>query len=155
MPSVRGSAERTGRRGKQKVGQFARNYSLWEISKGFALIAGIAIKGSNQSFTLKVDETHRYYRLQNKKNRKYYNTMTVWKTHLTAEEACKMAESAWYEGKTNREIVEFQLFEEKLCMPLSVFHQALEDTLERPVQTIEMSSEGWGALQREFLQSTD
>lgn len=81
--------------------------------------------------------------------------MAVWKTHLTEEEACKMAESAWYEGKTSREIVEFQLFEEKLCMPLSVFHQALEETLERPVQTIEMSSGGWGALQREFLQSTD
>lgn len=77
--------------------------------------------------------------------------LMIWKTRLTREEAIQMASENWHEGKTPREIVEFQLFEERLCMPLEVFQSALEAVLGRPVQTFEFSPKGWEALQKEFL----
>jgi hypothetical protein len=38
---------------------------------------------------------------------------------------------------THRERATFQLYEEKLCMPFDVFHEAIEKTLSRPVLTHE------------------
>lgn len=75
----------------------------------------------------------------------------IWKTHLTREEALKRASENWHEGKTAREIVEFQLFEDRLCMPLDVFQRALESILGRPVATHEFSVAGFEALQAEYL----
>ena len=84
-----------------------------------------------------------------------YNGPTVlymprWKTHLTAEEATAKARSRWYEGLSPREIVDFQLYEESLCMPLDLFEKALDDALGRLVHTHEFRPRGWAWLQQEF-----
>jgi hypothetical protein len=56
---------------------------------------------------------------------------------MTKENAIALAESKFWEGMTHRKIAEFQMCEEKLCMPFSVFHEAVEETLGRPVFTHE------------------
>jgi len=56
---------------------------------------------------------------------------------MTKDEATAKAESRWYEGKSPQEIVEFQLCEDKLCMPLELYQEALEKVLSRPVYTSE------------------
>lgn len=56
---------------------------------------------------------------------------------MTKEKAIALAESKFWEGMTHRQIAEFQMCEEKLCMPFSVFHEAVEKTLGRPVYTHE------------------
>ncbi len=58
--------------------------------------------------------------------------------NLTREQAIALAESKFYETMTHREIALFQMFEERLCMPFSVFHEALEKALGRPVWTHEI-----------------
>lgn len=58
---------------------------------------------------------------------------------LTKEQAIAFAENKLYEGMNYRQIAEFQLFQEKLCMPFNIFHEALEKTLGRPVWTHEMA----------------
>lgn len=43
----------------------------------------------------------------------------------------------------HRQIAEFQIEQDRLCMPFSVFHEAIEKTLGRPVYTHEfVNSEG-------------
>lgn len=69
---------------------------------------------------------------------------------MTTQEAIALAESGWWEGKTPREIVAFQLYEEKLCMPFGDFHGALEAALGRPVWTHELGSPGLENLRAEF-----
>ena len=56
---------------------------------------------------------------------------------MTEEEAVLKAESGWWKDSTSDEIVEFQLYEERLCMDFSAFHAAIEDVLGRPVFTHE------------------
>ena len=56
---------------------------------------------------------------------------------MTKEQAIALAESNFWEGMSHREIAEFQMMEEKLCMPFTVFHEAVEKTLGRPVFTHE------------------
>lgn len=58
---------------------------------------------------------------------------------MTREDAVKMAESKWYEKKRAEEIVAFQLYEERLCMPFPLFHKAVEEALGRPVFTHEFA----------------
>jgi hypothetical protein len=69
---------------------------------------------------------------------------------MTKSEALEKYETRWWVGKSPAEIVAFQLFEPKLCMPFGEFHGAVESALGRGVQTIEfgMNVEG---LKREFL----
>lgn len=55
------------------------------------------------------------------------------------ENAIKLFESNWWEGKSHREIAEFQLFTSELCVPFEIFHEALEKTLGRPVWTHELA----------------
>ena len=52
--------------------------------------------------------------------------------------AMALAETTWWEGRTDREIAEFQMLTDELCVPFSRFHEALEKTLGRPVFTHEM-----------------
>lgn len=59
---------------------------------------------------------------------------------LTAEEAREIAGLRWYEGKTPQEIADFQLFEERLCMPLDKFLSAVEAALGRDVGYDELQS---------------
>jgi len=61
---------------------------------------------------------------------------------MEREEAIKMAESGWWKGKSAQEIAEFQLAEDRLCMPFDEFHKAVEEWLERPVWTHEFADTG-------------
>lgn len=56
---------------------------------------------------------------------------------MTREEAIAFHDSRAWESMTLREIAEFQINEERLCIPFSVFHEAIEKTLGRPVFTHE------------------
>ncbi|GAF74934.1 unnamed protein product [marine sediment metagenome] len=67
---------------------------------------------------------------------------------MTQEEAIKLGESKWWEGQTNKEIIDFQLYEERLCLPFGVYHKAVEACLQRPVYTHEFADTE--ALKREL-----
>ena len=54
----------------------------------------------------------------------------------------------FYYVKTAEEIVAFQLYEERLCMPFPLFHKAVEEALGRPVYTHEFA--GVENLRQEF-----
>jgi hypothetical protein len=56
---------------------------------------------------------------------------------MTKEKAIELGEGGFWKDMTARQIAEFQMMEEKLCMPFDVFHKAMEDTLGRPVYTHE------------------
>lgn len=58
---------------------------------------------------------------------------------LTQDEAIEMAESHWWEYKSDEEIVWFQLLTRRIIMPLSLFHQKLEAVLGRAVFTHEFA----------------
>lgn len=64
--------------------------------------------------------------------------------------AIELAESGWWEGKTSKELVYFQLFTEELSMPFDVFHKAIEEELGRPVFTHEFG-ENFDGICDEFL----
>lgn len=68
---------------------------------------------------------------------------------LTREQAVALHESKFWESQTYRQRAEFQLFEERLCMPFGVFHEAIEKTLGRPVFTHEFAF--IDGLRKEFL----
>jgi len=63
---------------------------------------------------------------------------------MTKEQAIALAGSNFWEGMSHREIAEFQMIEEKLCMPFTVFHEAIEKTLGRPVFTHEFGLNSQG-----------
>ena len=56
---------------------------------------------------------------------------------MTKTEAKALFESSFWEEMTLRQRAEFQMHEPLLCMPFSVFHEAVEKTLGRPVFTHE------------------
>ena len=58
---------------------------------------------------------------------------------LTKEQAITFAENRLYEGMTERQIAEFQINQDRLCMPFDVFHRAIEISLGRPVYTHEFA----------------
>lgn len=59
---------------------------------------------------------------------------------MTKKEAIALFESKFWLTMTPREIATFQLNEPKLCMPFSVFHEAVEKTFGRPVWTREFAN---------------
>ena len=63
---------------------------------------------------------------------------------LTREQAIAFCENKCYEGWSARQIAEFQVAQDRLCMPFDVFHKAIEEALGRPVYTHEfgLNSEG-------------
>ena len=67
---------------------------------------------------------------------------------MTKEEAIEMGESGWWIGKSPAEIVAFQLYENKLCMPFDTYQEAIEAVLGRPVWTHEFAFPD--NLRREF-----
>jgi len=72
---------------------------------------------------------------------------------LTKEQAIKFAESGIWKEWTDHQIVEFQLFQKKLCMDFGRFHEAVEKVLDRPVYTHEFA---WPEhLREEFLKERD
>lgn len=52
---------------------------------------------------------------------------------MTKQDALKLAESRFWESLDHRARAEFQLQEPRLCMPFSVFHEAVEKAIGRPV----------------------
>jgi len=68
---------------------------------------------------------------------------------FTTAQAKDFSEKKKYKKMTNLEKVKFQLFQDKLCMPFSVFHEAIEKVLGRPVYTHEFAFSD--NLKEEFL----
>lgn len=68
---------------------------------------------------------------------------------MTQEEAVKLHDSKFWEEMDFRARTEFQLFQERLCMPFTIFHEAVEKTLNRPVFTHEFAFVE--NLRKEFL----
>ena len=58
---------------------------------------------------------------------------------LTEEQAIAFCENKCYEGMSYRQIAEFQMEQDRLCMPFDVFHKAIEKTFGRPVFTHEFA----------------
>ncbi len=56
---------------------------------------------------------------------------------LTKEQAIELAENEAWKDMNFRQRAEFQILQDKLCMPFDVFHEAVEETLGRPVYTHE------------------
>ena len=69
--------------------------------------------------------------------------------NLSKENALKLYNTEWWKTTTDLEIVKFQLFEDRLCVPFDIFHGAVENVLKRPVFTHEFGFVG--GLQKEFL----
>jgi len=55
------------------------------------------------------------------------------------DDAVKLANSGWWNFATNEQIVDFQLNEERLCMPFDRFQEAVEKVLGRSVWTHEFA----------------
>lgn len=68
---------------------------------------------------------------------------------LTKEQCIALAETEWWKDLSHEEIVRFQLFHKKLCMPFSVFHESVEKVLDRPVWTHEFAF--YDRLVKEYL----
>jgi len=69
---------------------------------------------------------------------------------MTKDEAIQLSETKFWENISYKDIATFQLFEEKLCMPFDVFHEALEKSLGRPVFTHELGL-NLDSIKSEFL----
>ena len=69
---------------------------------------------------------------------------------LSKDEAVFLAESLFWESLSMRERAEFQMEQDRLCMPFPVFHEAIEKTLNRPVYTHEFGLDREG-LRRELM----
>ena len=58
---------------------------------------------------------------------------------LTKEQAIAFYTNRCYDNMTYRQIAEFQMEQDRLCVPFDVFHKAMEKTLGRPVFTHEFA----------------
>ena len=75
----------------------------------------------------------------------------IQKTHMSQEEAVKFAATQWWVGKNAAEILDVQLFEDRLVIPFELYHEAVEEVLGRPVQTIELADPFLTVLQHEYI----
>jgi len=66
------------------------------------------------------------------------------------EKAWRLAKTEWWKESTPREIVEFQLRTQELCVPIPDLLDALQKTFGRPVLLHELSSSNSTALLDEF-----
>ena len=76
-------------------------------------------------------------------------------TQLTEQQAIAMAKSGEYNNWTDDQIVRFQLFQHRLCMDFSKFHEALTNVLQRPVFTHELMSSNRDNIVMEYLGERD
>jgi hypothetical protein len=58
---------------------------------------------------------------------------------LTKQEAIAFFDSKAWEGWSSRQIAEFQLEQDRLCVPMEVFQKAIREVLGRPVFTHEFA----------------
>lgn len=75
------------------------------------------------------------------------------KKQFTTEQAIKFYESKEWDSWTDEQIVRFQLFQDKLCLPFDKFHKAMEIVLGRPVWTHEFAYKD--NLTKEYLGCCD
>ena len=55
---------------------------------------------------------------------------------LTKEQAIAIFNGGEWKDWSDEEIVKFQLYQDRLCVPFDKFHEAMESVLGRPVWTI-------------------
>jgi hypothetical protein len=85
----------------------------------------------------------------------FAGTQTTVITQLTREQAIACFQNEhWKEWGPLTQAL-FQLHQEFLCMPFSVFHEAVKKTLGRPVFTHEFSTAGFERLRAEILGLAD
>jgi hypothetical protein len=72
---------------------------------------------------------------------------------LTKEQAIAFAESGVWKEWTNEQIVRFQLFQDKMCMPFSRFHEAITKVLGREIWTHEFAF--IDEIKKEYLGAKD
>lgn len=68
---------------------------------------------------------------------------------FSEEQAIKLAFSEVWKDMSSQQIVELQLFQERLCVPFTVFHMLMEEVLNRPVYTHEFAEPE--KLRKEYL----
>ena len=73
---------------------------------------------------------------------------------LTEEQAIKFYSSKTWEDMSHFDLAKFQLHQDRLCMPFSVFHEAVEKSLNRPVYTHEFGLNRDGLI-KELLGEID
>ena len=61
---------------------------------------------------------------------------------LTEDEAIALYKSEIWKDWTKEDIAGIQLYQDRLCVPFDVFHEAVEKVLDRPVYTHEFGSNG-------------
>ena len=66
---------------------------------------------------------------------------------ITKEQAIAIGKSEVWKTWTDEEIVKFQLYQDKLAVPFSRFHQAVEKVLGHPVWTHEFGLNYQGLVQ--------
>lgn len=54
---------------------------------------------------------------------------------LTKKEAIMICENKLYEGMSDLALVDFQIHQDRLCMPFDLFHEKVEKVLGHPVWT--------------------
>jgi len=69
---------------------------------------------------------------------------------LSKEKAIEFYNNRIWEDWSYEEIAKFQLWQEKLCVPFSIFHKAVEKSLDRPVFTHELGL-NLDSIKSEFL----
>jgi len=72
---------------------------------------------------------------------------------LTKKEAIKFEIYEVWKNWTPDQIVKFQLFQKRLCLPWDLFHKSIEEVLGRPVFTHEFTFHG--RLEEEYLGKRD
>jgi len=70
---------------------------------------------------------------------------------LTKDQAIKFAQSEIWKDMTDQQIVEFQLFQPRLCMPFEEYLRAISAVLKRDVSVHEIRLSNYDALKAEFL----
>jgi len=58
---------------------------------------------------------------------------------LTEQQAIALAEGRWWKKVDLAEAARFQLYQDRLCMDFSAFHEGIEKLLDRPVWTHEFA----------------
>jgi hypothetical protein len=71
------------------------------------------------------------------------------KDSLTTDQAIAMYRSGWWTGMKAHDVVMFQLHEPRICMPIRVLVDFLQEVLGRPVWAHELCQ--MGALRAEFM----
>ena len=71
---------------------------------------------------------------------------------LTREQAVELYDSGFWEKMSYEERAKFQMVQDRVCMPIDVFKEAMNKYLGRPVYTHEFSSGNRDRLMREVFE---